>query len=185
MIDTSHGQDGAEVGAQVAGHDPVKWHAHWKLEKRLGDNPDAEPYEVLEGDGNILTYGGISNLWQSLIGNGGSGALEYFDNANAYIGVGDSNTAAAATQTDLQAASNKLRKAMDATYPIHTDGTGSGAASIVFRSTFATGDANWAWAEWAIFNASSSGRMLNRKVEALGTKTSAASWTLTLTLSLS
>jgi hypothetical protein len=111
--------------------------------------------------------------------------LTYFNNGNAYIGVGDSTTAAAATQTDLQASTNKLRKAMDATYPQHTDATTSGAASIVFKSTFSTSDANYAWQEWGIFNGSSGGRMLNRKVESLGTKTSAASWAFTCTLTLS
>lgn len=145
--------------------------------------------EVLEIDGNLLMYGGASCQWQTLIGNGtvtAGQALTYFNNAQAAIGVGDSTTAAAATQTDLQAATNKLRKAMDSTYPQHTDATTSGAANIVFRSTFATGDANYAWQEWGIFNSTSAGtgRMLNRKVESLGTKTSASTWTLTLTITL-
>jgi len=99
-----------------------------------------------------------------------------FSNANSYIGVGDSTTAFAAGQTDLQAASNKLRKAMDATYPtIATN-------QLTFRSTFATGDANFAWQEWGVFNASSAGTMMNRKVESLGTKTSAQSWQFTVTV---
>lgn len=148
-----------------------------------------KPYDVIEREHNLLMYGGASNQWQTLIGNGTTTAgqtLTYFNNANAAIGVGDSSTAAAATQTDLQAATNKLRKAMDATYPLHTDGVVSGAASIVFRSTFATGDANWVWNEWGTFNSptAATGRMLNRKVEALGTKTSAASWQMTVTLSI-
>jgi len=99
-----------------------------------------------------------------------------FNNANSYIGVGDSTTAYAAGQTDLQAATNKLRKAMDATYP-------QTATNVVtFRSTFATTDANYAWQEWGVFNASSAGTMLNRKVESLGTKTSAQTWQFTVTL---
>jgi len=75
---------------------------------------------------------------------------------------------------------------MDATFPSHTDGTSSGSASIQFKSTFGTSDANWAWAEWGVFNSptAATGRMLNRKVESLGTKTSAASWAMTVTLSL-
>lgn len=101
-----------------------------------------------------------------------------FSNANSYIGVGDSTTAFAASQTDLQAASNKLRKAMDATYPQRS------ANVITFRSTFATSDANFAWQEWGVFNASSSGTMFNRKVESLGTKTSAQSWQITCTLTV-
>lgn len=99
-----------------------------------------------------------------------------FNNANSYIGVGDSTTAYAAGQTDLQAATNKMRKAMDATYP-------QTATNVVtFRSTFATTDANWAWQEWGVFNASTAGTMLNRKVESLGTKTSAQTWQFTVTL---
>ena len=177
------------------GSDQQYWHCHTRLDKFEGD-PTYEqresglvvPFDTIEREGNLLVIGGASVLWQTLIGNGtatGGQALTYFNNANAYIGVGDSSTAAADTQTDLQAATNKLRKAMDATYPLHTDTTGTaGSKSITFRSTFATGDANFAWAEWALFNGSSGGRMLNRKVESLGTKTSAATWVLTITLSL-
>ncbi|GAA0403154.1 hypothetical protein GCM10009530_63930 [Microbispora corallina] len=175
--------------------DVAVWVGRATVDKYEGDiTPEqiaqglAVPYETVIGTPQLLTYGGASNLWECLIGNGtatGSQALTYFNNSNAYLGVGDSTTGALNTQTDLQAASNKLRKAMDATYPSHTDGTTSGAASIVFKSTFGTSDANYAWNEWAVFNASSGGRMLNRKQEALGTKSSAASWVLTVTLSLS
>jgi hypothetical protein len=154
------------------------------LAERLGMVP-----ELVDIDGNLLMYGGASVLWQALIGNGtatAGQALTFFNNTQAAIGVGDSTTAAAATQTNLVAATNKLRKAMDATYPQHTDTTSSGGASIVFRSTFATTDANFAWQEWGIFNSATdgTGRMLNRKVESLGTKTSAATWQLALTLTL-
>lgn len=101
-----------------------------------------------------------------------------FNNANSYIGVGDSTTAHAFAQTDLQAATNKLRKAMDATYP-------QVAANVLtFRSTFGTGDANFAWQEWGVFNAAAAGTMMNRKVESLGTKTSSQSWQLTVTVTL-
>lgn len=102
-----------------------------------------------------------------------SGSPTFYTNANAYLGAGDSNTAFSAAHTDLQAASNKLRKAMEATYPTLATNV------LTFRSLFGTGDANFAWEEWALFNASSSGTMLCRKVESLGTKTSAQSWQLT------
>ena len=102
-----------------------------------------------------------------------------FNNANSYIGVGDSTTAYAFTQTDLQAATNKFRKAMDATYP-------QVAANVhTFRATFGTAEANFAWQEWGVFNASSAGTMMNRKVESLGTKTSSQSWQFTVTITLS
>jgi hypothetical protein len=44
-----------------------------------------------------------------------------YTNANARLGVGDSSAVFAATQTDLQAVTNKLRKAMDASYPQRTN----------------------------------------------------------------
>ena len=121
-----------------------------------------------------ITDAGRNAMVQATVGAGGTA----FNNANAYIGVGDSTTAFNASQTDLVAASNKTRKAQDATYP-------QGSSNVLtFRSTFATGDANYAWQEWGVFNASSGGTMLNRKVESLGTKTSAQTWQFTVTLTV-
>jgi len=145
--------------------------------------------EVIEHDGNLLMYGGASALWQTLIGNGTATAgqvLTYFNNTQAAIGVGDSTTTAAATHTNLQASTNKLRKARDATYPVHTDGTTSGSASVQFRSTFGSAEGNYAWQEWGVFNSATdgTGRMLNRKVESNGTKGAGSSWTITVTLTL-
>lgn len=121
-----------------------------------------------------LTEAGRNHLAAAAIGE----AVTAFNNANAHIGVGDSTAVFAATQTDLQAATNKLRKAMDATFPTRSVNV------LTFRSTFATTDANFAWAEWGTFNAATGQTMLNRKVEALGTKTSAQSWQITATLTL-
>lgn len=181
MEDKARMTESAAVVADIPAHEPIQWRCRITLDKRHGDwtgeDIDAgrapEPYEHIERDGNLLMTAGATILWNLLIGAGGT----VFSNANAYLGVGDSTTAASAGQTDLQAATNKLRKAMDATYPQVSTNT------CVFRSSFGSSDANWAWAEWATFNASSSGTMLNRKVEALGTK-STGTWTLTVTLSL-
>lgn len=167
------------------------WHCHTRVDKFHGDSTDLENlYETLEIDGNLLMFGGASVQWQTLLGNGtgtAGQALTFFNNANAAIGVGDSTTAAAGTHNDMQAATNKLRKAMDATYPQHTDGSASSAnAQVIFRSTFGSAEANWAWQEWGVFNSATAGtgRMLNRKVEALGTKVVNSTWQLTVTLSL-
>ncbi len=187
--------DRSTIGAALSDHEPIQWRAKWTIDKRVGDWTGEQidaglapaPYETIERVGNLLMYGGASCLWQCLIGNGTATTgqtLTFFNNGNAYIGTGDSNTAAAATQTDLQASTNKARKAMDSTYPQHTDATTSGAASIVFRSTFGSSDGNYAWQEWGVFNGSSGGRMLNRKVESNGTKGSGSTWTFTVTLSL-
>lgn len=102
----------------------------------------------------------------------------FLNNSNAHLGVGDSNTAFAAAQTDLQAATNKLRKAMEASYPTRSSG------AMTFRSLFGTSEANFAWQEWGTFNAPSAGTMFQRKVESLGTKTNTQSWQLTATLTV-
>jgi hypothetical protein len=98
--------------------------------------------------------------------------------ANAYIGVGNSTTAFAASQTDLVGAS-KTRKAMDSGYP-------SGSSNVItYQATYGTSDANHAWDEWGLFNASSGGTMLGRKVDAIGTKTNTQSWTFQVTATFS
>jgi hypothetical protein len=157
------------------------WHVlttvekYWEDLEGLSDQERSllTPYETRHVEGNLLVTAGITAMLTLLIGGGGTA----FNNANTYLGVGDSTTAAAIGQTDLQAATNKLRKAMDATFP-------SVATNVLTaKATFATGDANWAWQEWALFNASSGGTMLNRKVESLGTKAS-GSWVLTVTVTI-
>lgn len=142
-------------------------------ESQVKAGADISPYETVVGDYNAMVDGGINALLLLLVGGGGTA----YNNANAYLGVGDSATAWGTAQTDLQAASNKLRVAMKATYPQ------TGTKKQTFSSDFTTAQANWAWQEWAIFNAAAAGTMLNRKVESLGTKAS-GTWTLTVDFSL-
>lgn len=151
-------------------------HTTWMVEKYHDDQIPGvdEPYEVIAHEGNLYVNAGIALTLDLLIGAGGT----VFSNANAYLGVGDSSTAASASQTNLQAATNKLRKAMDATFPSRASQT------LTFKSTFGSGDANFAWEEWAIFNDSTAGTMLNRKVQSFGTK-SGGTWVLTATFALS
>lgn len=167
-------------------HESIAWAVGWTCEKfdadlglwlaEFGHTPEAfdrfhrenSPRERLEVEGNLLVTNGLQLLEDALIGV----AITAFSNANARIGVGDSSTAAAVGQTDLVAATNKLRKAMDATFPSRAGTT------LSFKSSFTTGEANFAWNEWGIFNAASGATsMLNRKVESLGTKSS-GTWTL-------
>jgi hypothetical protein len=100
-----------------------------------------------------------------------------FSASNYYLGVGDSATAFAIGQTDLQASTNKFRKLV-------TSITES-AGVLTAVASYGTSEANFEWYEWGSFNASSSGTMYQRKVESpsLGTKTSAQVWTLTATIS--
>lgn len=199
--DKSNMSEGGVVGALMDAGEGLEWKVKWSLHKFADESGEIgralqagadigqfTPDELIEREGNLLMYGGASCMWQGLLGNmtaTAGQALTKFDNTNAAIGVGDSSTAEAATHTDLQAATNKLRVGMDATYPTHTDGATSPAATITFRSTFTSGQANWAWQEWGVFNSptAATGRMLNRKVQSLGTKSS-GTWTLTVTLTL-
>ena len=68
---------------------------------------------------------------------------------------------------------------MDATFPSRA------GQVLTFRTTFATTEANFSIQEAAVFNASAAGTMLNRKVADLGTKTSASTLQLTVTITIS
>lgn len=145
-----------------------------------------EPDEILVVDANLLLNEGIQRLLDLLIAAGGVA----YNNANAFIGVGDTSTAEAATQTELlatQNAANRFYKGMVATFPART------AQSVDWRSDFTTTEANFAWNEWTISagatTASGAGFLvgttnLNRKVQSLGTKTT-GTWTLTGTVTIS
>jgi len=135
-----------------------------------------KPYEVIEQEGNCLLNSGIDEMWDLITG-AVSGADHIFNNAAAQIGVGDSSTAADATQTDLQAATNKTYKGMEDGFPTST------SQKATFKSSFGSSDANYAWNEWVV-KQSTSAKCLNRKVESLGTK-STGTWTLEVEISLS
>lgn len=156
--------------------------AQWKIEKYKGDFVSAseaeklgKPYETVVLEGNLLLNEGINNLWTHLCG----GSATAYSNANARIGVGNSTTAAQATDTGLLGAS-QLYKAMDATYPTY-----GSSQQAVFRSTFGSTEANWAWEEITVDNGATAAINLNRKVQAMGTKVSGTTWVATLTITLS
>ncbi len=163
---------GKNTGRAGKGFSP--WHTTYKLEKyNEGLGPDRVPDEVIEFEGNLMMNAGINVMLDLLIGAAGTD----FDNANGYLGVGNSSAAAAATQTDLQGAS-KTRVILDALATISSQ-------TLTFVATFGSAVANFAWEEVGIFNASSGGTMLTRRVSSLGTKASGATWILTITLTVS
>ena len=158
--------------------DKLKYKTVWTVNKYHTDDDyqnGAEPYETIVKEGNVLLNEGIALLWDLGIAAGGTA----WDNTNANLGVGDSATAANATQTALQAAANKLYKGMEATYPQRT------AQTVRWRSAFTDAEANFAWEEVTVANANSdAGTNLNRAVQSLGTKAS-GTWTLDLDITLS
>lgn len=151
----------------------------WTIRRYLDDEAFGrdESYGESVIEGNLLLNEGIGELLDLACGLGSPSA---FSNANAYIGVGDSSTAEAAGQTDLQASTNKTYKAMQASYPQRSGQT------VTFRAVFASADANYAWAEFTISNSGSgTGKNLNRKVSAQGTKASGQTWTVDVSITLS
>lgn len=154
----------------------IGWRARWRILKYRG-MAMGKPYAVFVDDGNLALHEGLNFITTKMCD--GTGAL--FSNANSYIGVGDSAAAVTANQTGLQAITNKLYHAMDASYP--TYGTNQ---QIVFRATFGPTDANFAWNERTVANGNSDAAVnLNRKVSSVGTKVSGETWIAELTLTLS
>ncbi len=137
---------------------------------------DNSPYLIGKPFKNLMLTAGLQLMLNLLTGQGGTS----FSNANAYIGIGDSTTVASVGQTDLQASTNKLRVAMDVTFPSAASG-----GVVTWRSTFTSGQANYHWQEFGIFNAAAAGTMLDRAVSDQGTKTSGQSWQPTVTLTAS
>jgi uncharacterized cupin superfamily protein len=176
--------------------DKISWKTHWRIDKFR--DPDDEVAKALHGglptaealrlfkdafvgneewDANVALDEGLQELIDIICG---LGTPTKWDNTNARLGVGDSNTAEAATQTGLQAATNKTYKAMDASYPQRSNQTAE------WRATFGTSDANYAWEEYTVVNAASdSGKNLNRKISSKGTKASGETWTLSLQITFS
>jgi hypothetical protein len=111
-----------------------------------------------------------------------SNPTNLFDASKGTIGVGTSTAVYAAAQTDLQG--TKAYEVVDAA-------PGIAVNVLTFVATFATGVANFAWEEWGVCNSTGAAPngtttiLLNRKVETLGTKTSAQSWEITATLTVS
>lgn len=131
-----------------------------------------------------MTTAGRNVLCRFMVGDGTTTPDQvntFFTNARAALGVGDSSTAFAAGQTDLQAATNKLRKGMDATYPQVSTNV------ITAVAQFGSSEANFAWNEVGFFNSVTAGQgtMLSRVVASgLGTKASGSVWTLSYSLTI-
>ena len=126
---------------------------------------------------NVLLNEGINEILTPAICGSTITAL---DNANAHLGVGESDAAESATHTGLQGTS-KTYMPMASGYP--TFGTGQEAE---WQAEFGADDANYDWREFTVANGDSDAAdNFNRKVSNEGTKVSGQTWTLTLTISFS
>ena len=182
--------------------DSIKWNAHMTIRKydeaasdvaaSAGlDSPTDEdferlgvkPFEVVEVPRNLLTTAGIGRIVTLL--NAGTGNL--IASTTARVGAGNSSTAEAVGQTDLQAAAgstNRWFQTCTVTTPSNV---------LTFQATFGTADGNFAWNEWGIdigtatvtSSAVVNAVLLNRKVASNGTKASGQTWTATATITFS
>lgn len=197
--------------AAIQSHsDSIKWHAFARVYKYAADTTAyavergfAEPTkddfdslgiacdEYAEADGNLLVTVGLANITKLIIG----ASATAMTNAQAIVGVGSSATAAAVGDTALGgngSTTTAYYQGADATYPTQSNGV------ITCNSTFATGNANFAWNEWCwavgtgaltaggtLASVATGVIMLNHKVQSLGTKASGSTWTLQATVTLS
>jgi hypothetical protein len=165
-----------------------------ELTEHLGYEPKAEdfarlnvdPKSVLEVEGNQLVTGGLNRLGDLFIADGSAG----FNASQGVVGVGNSTATFNPSHTALQGTA--WYQPVDGA-PTSVDGV------ITAVSTFASGNANFAWEEWcwviatgtvsggtSTFSSigSTSELMINRKVASMGTKASGASWVFTTTVTL-
>ena len=158
--------------------DKGKVKTRWIIRKYLNDEAYRmdRPYEKSVIEGNLLLNEGIALLWDLGIGAGGTA----WDNTNAHIGVGDSSTAEDATQTGLQATTNKAYVGMETSYPSRSD------QSVTWRAVFDGSTGNFDWNEFTVADGTDdTATNLNRKVSAQGTKASGQTWTVDLQITLS
>lgn len=142
------------------------------------------PYLSTELVGNLITNAGWTRLMNLLTNQGGTQA---YDATHTRIGAGNSNTAEAYTDTDLNASAGSSNRWFQL-----VSGAGSlGTRTLAWSATFGSSDGNFAWNEFGIDQGTSSGNtvtapLLNHKAGiAQGTKASGQTWTATATLTFS
>ena len=196
--DRGFGKEKFGVGAGLDLKDAARIFGIWQVEKfdakvdknipgqleefwREGRSGRLKPYQIIE-TANVLLQTGMLEMWDLIKG---ASAL-HFNNTDTKIGIGNDATGADPAQTDLIGAS-KTYNAMESGWPkTRTDDGALGYGVFQTKATFATGDANYAWNEAVVKNTNgSSNKCLCRAATGWGTKTSAATWVATHTITLS
>lgn len=158
-----------------------KWRS--EAEHRMG----VAPYEIVRDEGNLLLNAGIDKLLDFLFGGASNASPNALDSTHMRIGVGDTNTAASASQTDLQAATGASTRQ----WKLPSSGPTRAAETETIVATFGSSEGNFHWQEWGMDHGTADGTgasvapMINRKVTDFGTKVSGAVWVLTVTLTIS
>jgi len=172
--DTARGVDAASVKALVpTPPERGTWHTIYRIDKyNDGREPDGNPDEVLEGEGNLLTDLGVRDMLNLLARNAGA---NFSTGVNAHVQAGSSNAPAVAADNVL---TTPYAPRQVATAVVTNQ-------SVAFSASFAGGAATGAWNEVGVFNSLAAGSMLNHLVTPLGTKGATSVWVLTITITIS
>jgi len=150
------------------------------------------PYETVHTEGNTLTRLGRKRLIDRFVETASNVGIK---STTGRIGTGNSATAAVDTDTDLGASAGSSNRQFQMLDSSPTVGSGASSGVVTCVSTFGTGVGNYAWQEWGIDGGTASGTtvtsdtnttpgLVNHKITSLGTKTSAASWVFTVTITI-
>jgi hypothetical protein len=118
----------------------------------------------------------------------GKTTIVAYCSTGATMVVGTSTAAHSATSCYLTAPAALGLSTMDSGYPTISAFTATSTnVDLTYRATFTACQANVAWGEWGIYNATASGTdgyLLNRYPDLVGTKTCAQSWQMTAVLTV-
>jgi hypothetical protein len=145
---------------------------------------NVRPFDTyVKDDCNLIQDAG----WQLLMNGLAGTAITKFSATVGRIGGGITGTAATYTQNDLLAATGAANRQWELVSSTPTVGA-THTAGLVFAATFPTTDGNFAWAEFAVDQGTAAGTAaatavcLSRGVASPGTKTSAQTWNVTVTI---
>lgn len=148
--------------------------------RRHFDALGVKPFEVYEKDNaNLVMDAG----WNLMMKNTAGSAGTLFSASVGRIASGDSATAVGYTDTALNAATNKLYKLISGAPTVGTTHSGG----LAFAATFSTSQANWSWQEFGVDQGTSDSTTVtsvffSHGLATPGTKTSAQTWNVTVTI---
>ncbi len=137
----------------------AKWHCSTVLKKYK--DGETEPYEVKEIEGNALIAGGITAMWDLIVG------------GTTYAPMNHANSKLA-----VYTGSSYVDGVLDANSPETVTGGKKWKASW----TGTSGDGTWS--KWKIYTSAATAWQMNEKTESLGTK-SGGTWSLEVSVTLS
>ena len=173
--------------------DKITWKTIWQLDKwrdptreietlsknglTVNDIKTLHPDLLIETThfaGNVALNEGLQQLIDVICG---ISTPTLWDEANARVGVGTSNTAA--DPTDAGLIGTTAFASMDVGYPQRS------AQTVSWKGTFGDGTAEFAWEEFTVDNGAVGDINLNRYVTSKGTKGSGETWVLTVEIAFS